>query len=259
MARKVEERLDPTRLLPGARTVIVGLFNYYRENPTLAWDSGKIARYAGGRDYHRVVESKLKRFAHEIQGHYPQAKTWWSVDSGPVLERYWAEQAGVGWVGKNTLLINPGLGSWTFIGVVLTDLVINPDQPHADHCGTCSRCIEACPTDALREPGVLDSGRCISYWTIEHRGEIEPEAGSHLGGWIFGCDDCQTACPWNRHAEPTSEPEFQIREEFSRPNLVQWAHQTWEEWDALTRGSAVRRAGYEGFARNCRIALENTE
>lgn len=253
MAQRTEERLDPLRILPEARTVIVVLSNYYRDNPTEMLGRGKIARYAGGRDYHKVLKANLERFRLRLAEAHPGIQTWCEVDTGPVLERYWAEKAGVGWVGKNTLLINQGLGSWVFIGVILTTLELTPDSPHADHCGTCDRCLAACPTSAILEPGILDSNRCISYWTIEHRGDLPQDAELH--GWIFGCDDCQTVCPWNRHAKQTSNNEFELRPGLQSPDVVKWASQTWEEWDVLTRGTALRRAGYEGMKRNCREVM----
>lgn len=249
MEGRVEERLDPTRILPEARTVIAVLLNYHRDNPTERAQTGKIARYAGGRDYHKVMQSRLRALKKRLEELYPGAKVWHAVDTAPVLERYWAEKAGLGWVGKNTLLIARGFGSWTFLGVLLTSLEIPPDAPRRDHCGSCARCLEACPTSALLEPGVLDSGLCISYWTIEHRGEL-PE-GADLHGWVFGCDDCQTVCPWNRFARPTNVSEFELGEELRRPDLVRWAALSRAEWDALTRGTALRRPGHEGWLRNC--------
>lgn len=248
---RIEERLDPTRLLPEARTVIVVLLNYHRNNPTAAEPVGKIARYAGGRDYHKVMRARLEALKKGLEELYPGTRTWHSADTAPVLERYWAERAGVGWVGKNTLLITRGLGSWTFIGVLLTSLEIPPDAQHADHCGGCRRCLEACPTSALLAPGVLDSKRCISYWTIEHRGELP--VGADLHGWVFGCDDCQSVCPWNRFARPTAVSEFELRANLCTPDLVRWAALSRAEWDELTRGTALRRAGYEGWRRNCEL------
>jgi epoxyqueuosine reductase len=246
----IEERLDPSRILPSAKTVVVVLANYYREQPDHEIRQGKIARYAGGRDYHKVLRGDLNRFRKSIEESFAGVEVWCEVDTGPVLERYWAEKAGVGWIGKNTLLINKGYGSWCFIGILLVSLEIVPDMPHPFHCGTCTRCLEACPTRAILEPGVLDSNRCISYWTIEHRGDLPQEADLH--GWIFGCDDCQTVCPWNRRATPASREAFHLKEDLQTPDLVRWASLCREEWDTLTQGTALRRAGYEGWIRNCR-------
>ena len=257
MERHLEERLDPLLLLPEARSVIVVLSNYCRDNPTADLSSGKIARYAGGRDYHRVVGKELKRLCARIENEFPSAATWYEVDTGPVLERYWAQKAGLGWVGKNSLLLSKEFGSWTFIGIILTSLPLESDAPHADHCGSCTRCLEACPTGAFVEPGVLDSRRCISYWTIEHRGDLPADARSDLNGWFFGCDDCQTVCPWNRFARPTAHEDYHLRNQFRSPDLLTWAKITREEWDKLTLGTAIRRAGYEGFLRNSRNLIDS--
>jgi len=251
MKENIEKRLDPSLLLSEAKTVIVLLSNYHRPNPTETLEAGKIARYAGGRDYHKIIRKGLKDLRRKIEDDFPDSKNWFAVDTSPILERYWAERAGVGWVGKNTMLINRGLGTWTFIGILLTSLDILPDQPHADHCGSCTKCLEACPTQAFPGPGVLDSNRCVSYWTIEHRGDFPENVDLH--GWFFGCDDCQTACPWNRFAKPTGEPDYDLRKPFGSSDLVRWAEITRGEWDEITRGTAIRRAGYEGFRRNARV------
>jgi epoxyqueuosine reductase len=255
LEHQIEARLDPRLVLPEARTVIVVLCNHFRENPTQSLSSGKIACYAGGRDYHKVVGKALKSLSSWIRKSFPGTKTWYEVDTGPVLERYWAQQAGLGWMGKNTLLINTHMGSWTFLGVILTSLELPPDPPHPDHCGTCTRCLDTCPTQAFPAPGVLDSNRCISYWTIEHRGEFPAGIGKSLNGWIFGCDDCQTVCPWNRHAKETSHPEFQLASALQTPNPDAWSAMSWEKWDEMTRGTALRRAGFEGLTRNCKAVL----
>ena len=255
LEQRIEARLNPLQLLPEARTVIVVLCNYYRDNTTQALSSGKIARYAGGRDYHKVMGKALQSLSLWIEGTFPGAKTWHEVDTGPVLERYWAQQAGLGWIGKNTLLINTHFGSWTFLGVILTSLNLPPDSLHPDHCGKCTRCLEACPTQAFPAPGILDSNRCISYWTIEHRGEFPAEIGDSLNGWIFGCDDCQTVCPWNRHAKMTSQSWYRLNDSLSDPDLANWACMSREEWDQRTRGTALRRAGFEGLTRNCKAVL----
>ncbi len=258
MQDHIDARLDPRHLLPEAQTVIVLLSNHYRENPTQSLPTGKIARYAGGRDYHKVVGKALLRLSRWIEETFSGAKTWHEVDTGPVLERYWAQEAGLGWNGKNTLLINTHYGSWTFLGVILTSLELPPDSAHPDHCGKCTRCLEACPTQAFPAPGILDSNRCISYWTIEHRGEFPAGIGDSLNGWIFGCDECQMVCPWNRHSKETSHPEFHLYNSLKYPNPAIWAAMSREEWDQRTRGTALRRAGYEGLTRNCQAVLTMT-
>lgn len=252
MERLVDERLNPLLILPAARSVIVLLSNYHRENPSEGQPLGKIAQYAGGRDYHRILGSRLRDLKARIAADHPGVESWYSVDSGPVLERYWAQRAGVGWSGKNTLTLNTRLGSWTFIGVLLTSLELEPNRPHPDHCGTCTRCLDACPTQAFPQPGVLDSRKCISYWTIEHRGELTAEMEANLHGWLFGCDVCQTVCPWNRHAHPTSVPDYLPRPPFDHPDVRMIAEMSREEWDEATKGTALRRAGYEGLVRNAK-------
>jgi epoxyqueuosine reductase len=256
MERDLEKRLDPRLILPGARTVIVLTLNHYRENPTLDRKTGKIARYAGGRDYHKVIGKKLRAFRKSLTDRFPDIALWYSVDTGPILERYWAENAGLGWIGKNTNLLTKDYGSWVFVAVVLVSLDLEADSTHADHCGTCTRCLEACPTGAFIQPGLLDSKRCISYWTIEHRGEFELEIAENLNGWFFGCDDCQEVCPWNRHAKPTTERDFELSPDLLEPDLIRWAEIEREEWDRLTRGIALRRTGHPGFKRNAAALLQ---
>lgn len=251
----LETRLDPHHLLPEARTVLVVLCNYFRENPTESLPAGKIARYAGGSDYHKVMGKALKNLSAWIEETFPGTTTWYEVDTGPVLERYWAQEAGLGWTGKNTLLINQKFGSWTYLGIILTSLELPPDQSHPNHCGTCTRCLEACPTQALMAPGVLNSNRCISYWTIEHRGDFPPGRGADRQGWIFGCDECQSVCPWNRHPKETTHAEFHLSDLLQSITPETWKTMSREEWDQRTRGTALRRAGYEGLLRNCEAVL----
>ncbi len=256
LEKRVEERLDPRKILPSAKSVVVVLSNYYRENPSEDREIGKVARYAGGRDYHRVVGNQLRELKRRIEEESPESESWYSVDAGPILERYWAQKAGVGFNGKNTLLINTRMGSWTFIGILLTSLELRAARPHADHCGTCTRCLDVCPTEAFPQPGVLDSGKCISNWTIEHRGEFDEEMQPNLNGWLFGCDDCQTVCPWNRHAKPTPHSDYEVRSPFRSPDLSVIAGMKYEEWDEATRGTAVRRATYPGLVRNAKALLK---
>ncbi|MCB9783457.1 MAG: tRNA epoxyqueuosine(34) reductase QueG [Candidatus Omnitrophica bacterium] len=256
MERRVEERLDPRNILPSARSIIVVLSNYYRDNPSQELNRGKVARYAGGRDYHRVVGNQLRSLKRRIEEQFPNSENWYSVDAGPILERYWAQKSGVGFNGKNTLLINTRMGSWVFIGVMLTSLELKASGAHTDHCGTCTRCLDACPTDAFPQPGVLDSNKCISYWTIEHRGDFKEDIGRNLNGWLFGCDDCQTVCPWNRHAKQTTHADYEARPPFRSPDIKAISRMTREEWDEATRGTAIRRATYEGLIRNAEALRE---
>jgi len=259
MERRIEERLNPKLILPSAKSIVIVLSNYYRDNPSEKLERGKIARYAGGRDYHRVLGNQLRNLERRIVEAFPETENWYSVDAGPVLERYWAQKAGVGFNGKNTLLINTRLGSWVFIGILLTSLELKPSTPHTNHCGTCTRCLDACPTDAFPQPGVLDSSGCISNWTIEHRGAFSEEMRKNLNGWLFGCDDCQTVCPWNRHAKPTPHSDYESRPPFQNPDVDRIASMSREEWDEVTRGTALRRATHAGLTRNAEALLKKQE
>lgn len=206
LARTRAERADPGRLLPGARSVVAVALNYASSGPAPR-DWGPVARYARGRDYHEIMRPKLEalaRFIEEMAG--PGVRSRVAVDTSAVLERDLAAQAGLGWIGKNTNVLSPELGSYFFIGVVLTTAHLEPDAPLPDRCGTCTACLDACPTRAFVTPYVLDARRCISYLTIEHRGDVAADLAGSLGEWIFGCDVCQEVCPWNRKAPPTREP-----------------------------------------------------
>jgi epoxyqueuosine reductase len=254
MANKVDLRLNPLQILPSAKTVIVVLVNYFQTvQPEKSLRSFKIARYAHGQDYHRLLRKRLRAMEAFLKNEAPETEVWSEVDTGPVLERYWAEKAGLGWIGKNTLLINKQFGSWTFIGILLTSLEIPPDPPSSFHCGTCTRCLEVCPTQALLEPGILDSRRCLSYWTIEHRGAFHDQTPPDFNGWIFGCDDCQEVCPWNRHAKP-AENLTSTHPLLGYPggthSIASGIPLSHQEWDDQTKGTALRRCGYDGYLRN---------
>jgi epoxyqueuosine reductase len=251
-------------LLPGVQSVIVVSLDYNQPNPAIS-GKPKIARYALGRDYHKVLRKKLKALEAELRAEHPDASHRVCVDSAPVFEREFAHQAGLGWFGKNTCLIDSRRGSWFFIGVLLTSVEFRPDAPAVGGCGTCTRCIESCPTGAIvfeDERWQVDSRRCISYLSIEHQGDLPP--GADLHGWTFGCDVCQEVCPFNTPRE--SQPD---RAAFARepdltnlrtwPHLEQLAQLEYGDWDLLTRGSAVRRAGFEGLRRNARSNLETRE
>jgi epoxyqueuosine reductase len=254
--------------LPWVRSVIVCAINYNTAQPysTQVDDPrrGWIARYAWGQqDYHdavwnrlRVVESKLRAAAGESQSEDLQTRCY--VDTGPLVERIYAKYAGVGWVGKNTCIINQKLGSWLFLGVILTSLELAPDLPAPDRCGSCTRCIDACPTDALVAPYQLDSNRCISYLTIEKRGAIAEEIRSGMGDEVFGCDICQDVCPWNRKAPASVASEFQPRGGLVNPALDWLAEISEEEFRERFRRSAIRRAKRSGLRRNAVIAMGNS-
>jgi epoxyqueuosine reductase len=255
---------------PWARSVIVCALNYNTDRPysTQVHDTerGWISRYAWGtRDYHdallprlQQVEAAMKKLAAD-QGLEIQTRTY--IDTGPVVERVFAKYAGVGWIGKNTCVINQKLGSWTFLGVILTSLELAADIPAADRCGSCTRCIEACPTDAILAPGKLDARRCIAYLTIEKRGEIPEDLRPGIGHHVFGCDICQDVCPWNNksgNAPPSSLPEFQAQEKVFHPDLDSLAQLDEAGFRQMFRGSPVKRAKYSGLRRNVAIAMGNS-
>ena len=256
-----ERRVDPTVVLSGCRTVIVTTVgHWFPDDPPTAPLPGAISRYARGRDYHKIQESMLRRLCRALDDAAgPGHRHRWYVDHGPVLERSWARDAGVGFLGKNTMLIDPRRGSWATLGVVLTTVDLPPDEPVEVSCGTCTRCIDICPTAAITAPGRVDSRLCISYWTIEHRGTIPEAIRPAIGTRVFGCDDCQDCCPWNRFAQPATVADHRPRELFVAPDLARLARLTFEEWDDATRGTAVRRVGYEGLLRNVAVALGNTK
>lgn len=257
MAARYAERVDPRRVLPGARSVVVVAANYY--TPALHSEEpakGKISRYAWGEDYHRVVLKPLEELARWLEGEYPGEVCRAYVDTGPVMEKAWAQRAGIGWIGKHANIITREKGSWVFLGALLTTLDLRPDGPAPDRCGTCTLCLEACPTKAIVEPYVVDSRLCLSYLTIEHRGEITGDITSRFDRWIFGCDVCQDVCPWNtRFASPAAEQSFAPRLGNQAPPLESWVEMTAEEFESRFAGSPVRRTKVEGLRRNVRIAL----
>ncbi len=251
MARNREKRPDPRKLLPGARSVIVVLMNYFPEKPLPEKDNYKIAKYAYGQDYHELIRGKLNQLIMEIKNQAGAMEARAFTDSAPVLERSWAEKSGLGWIGKNTCLIHPKLGSFVFIGEIITDLELEYDRHQInDLCGGCTRCIDACPTGAIIEPRILDSRKCISYQTIEFRGELPPEEKENFKDWIFGCDICQDVCPWNRKATPHNENAFHPEPALQHMNKEKWEQLTPEAFKLLFRASAVRRTRYEGLKRN---------
>ena len=260
MRRDPERRADPRWLLPGCRSVVALAMNYAPPPPADVRDSGRgrVARYAWGRDYHKVMSKKLKslvRWLEESSGSEARA----FVDTAPVLERAWAERAGLGWIGKNANLITRHRGSWLLLGEVLSVAELEPDPgPHQEFCGTCRACIDACPTGAIVDDGVVDSGRCISYWTIEHRGTIPPERRGGNGEWLFGCDVCQEVCPWNeRFARPVSDDRFSRRAEWSHPDPEELLAMDERSFRERFSGSSLMRAKWEGMRRNGCVVLGN--
>jgi epoxyqueuosine reductase len=256
LERRVEERLDPARLLPGAQSVVCVALAY--GGGTVGGDlwSG-VARYARGDDYHEVMKARLARLEEALRERYPGVATRKAVDTSPVLEREWAARAGLGAVGKHTNLIDPEGGSYFLLGELFTSLAVAPEAPIADLCGACTRCLEACPTGALPEPYRLDARRCISYWTIEHRGAIPAALRPAMGEWVFGCDLCQEACPWNRRAPASGDPELELPEARSRLDLVGLLTLDREHYLETFRRSPMKRAKLEGLQRNAAVAMGN--
>ncbi len=250
-------KADPDTLLPGVRSVLAFSLPYFQESHRPE-SEGKIARYALGKDYHKVIRKKLGRVVQHLESRFPEERHRICVDSAPTLDRVFAHQAGLGWFGKNTLLINSRTGSYFFIGLILTTLSLEPSEPSLGGCGTCQKCIEACPTGAIVRLGdrwAVDSRLCLSYLTIEHRAEFEDSVD--LYGWLYGCDICQEVCPFNqpRSSQPERRPvttveEFLRQKEF--PTLVELANLSEGRWDEVTQGSPIRRAKAEGLRRNAR-------
>jgi len=287
LARTLERRIDPGVIVPDIRSVIVVALHYPAGldappqvssppeagsepepepepepelEPEPDTERGRLAAYALGTDYHRLIEKRLKAVCQDLRRDF-RATFRYYVDTGPVLERDWAQQAGIGWIGKNTCAIDAVSGSYFFLATILTTVELTPDPPAANHCGSCRLCLDACPTDAFAGPYELDARRCISYLTIEHRGELPAELENDLGEWIFGCDICQEVCPYNRDArhEPESfDPELTPRAENQWPDLARLAELDEDEFRDRFSRSAVRRARWEGFLRNVLVALGNT-
>lgn len=262
--RHVDVRVDPRMLLPGARSVICLAVNYHHRSTeaergeTSGRPTGRIARYARGLDYHRVLRRRLDDLIARLRvGVDESFEARPFVDTAPVLERDLAAAAGVGWIGKNTMLITPGLGSYTYLAGLATTLDLQPDEPTPDRCGRCRRCIDACPTGAIIEPYVVDARRCLSYLTIEHRDAIPEPFRTAIGDRVFGCDACQAACPHNRRAPSTNDPVWTPADESAAPNLIDLVNCSRDAYLALTRGRATRRAKQWMLRRNAALALGN--
>jgi epoxyqueuosine reductase len=259
MARDPEQRADPRKLFPAARSLVVVAKNYYtpaqhESDP----ETGKVSRYAWGDDYHEVVGARLHSLLSQIKEIVPQTEGKVCVDIQPMLDKAWAVRAGLGWLGKHTNVITTEYGSWVFIGELLLNLELAYDTEQIeDHCGSCTLCIDACPTDAITEPYVLDSNKCISYATIELRtDEIPAEVKANLDGWLYGCDICQDVCPWNRFAQTTDEVRFQPRPGNVNAQLSEVLELTPETYAERFRSSAMKRAKIDGMQRNARALLE---
>jgi epoxyqueuosine reductase len=261
MARDPARRSDPRQVLPGCRSVICVGLNYFTERRVdESPGHGRLARYAWGEDYHRLFSDRLTELEQAIHRLAPSARTRWYVDTGPVMEKAWAQEAGLGWIGKHANLVSSRYGSWLLLGEVLTTLDLPADEPGTDLCGTCTLCLRACPTGAITESYVVDARRCISYLTIELHGPddvIPADLASKLGNRVFGCDDCLDVCPYNLQAVPTTERAFQPSSLSLAPKLDVLANLTEREFSNLFRKSPVRRAKHHGFLRNVGVALRN--
>lgn len=258
MARRAAERVDPARVLPSVRSVVMIAVNYFAgHRHSELPDAAKVSRYAWGDDYHEIVLRKVEQLADFISRQAPATETKCYVDTGPVMEKAWAARAGVGWIGKHTNVITLKTGSWVFLGTLLTSAELEPDEPAVDHCGTCRACLDACPTGAFPDPYVLDASKCISYLTIEHRGPFPADVQDQLGGWVFGCDICQEVCPWNRFEQETDELRFQPRKGNEAPLLTELVQLSESQFLERFGGSPVTRPKHAGFIRNVQAALES--
>lgn len=252
MANHFDKRLDPTLLVDGAKSVISLLLNYYPEKIQNQSDNYKISKYAYGEDYHFVIKDKLKSLLAFIQEKIGEVNGRVFVDSAPVLDKAWAKRGGLGWVGKHSNLIAKQTGSFFFIAELICDLELEYDLPVADHCGTCTACIDACPTDAIEQPYVVNGSKCISYFTIELRDQIPSGFQDKFQDWMFGCDICQDVCPWNRFSKPHHEPALMPNEKLLNFSKKEWTELTQETFSEVFKKSAVKRAKYTGLVRNIR-------
>ncbi len=256
-----EKRLDPTQLVPGAKSIISLAYNYYTTKQPLNPEAPKVATYAYGKDYHFVIKRKMHQLLERIRDELGAVEGRYFVDSAPVLERQWAARSGLGWQGKHTLLIHPKHGSYFFLAELILDVELVPDEAIQDHCGRCRRCIDACPTGAIADMGyVVDGSRCISYATIELKPQEDIPAAfeNKMEGWVFGCDICQQVCPWNRFASPHDEPYFEPKE----GGFLEWTVADWVAMDKPTfksqfKGTPLERAKYEGIKRNVSFLFQN--
>ena len=251
-----EKRFDPTLLVEDCKTVIVFAANYF--NP-ITYDDVRISRYVMGDDYHLVLKEKLNRLFDSLKKFDSTISGRSFVDTAPILERYWAQKAGIGWQGKNTNLITRDFGSYVFLAEILINIELEPDQEHQDFCGTCSKCLNACPTDAFSNPYQLDSNKCISYITIEYRDELNKAQENQIENHLYGCDICQEVCPWNKFAKTTQIPEFQTRLSLVKKNLDFWSNIDTKTYQKTLQKSAMKRAKISGLKRNAKAIKRNKE
>jgi epoxyqueuosine reductase len=258
MENHYDKRLDPTLLVPGAKSVVSLLLNYFPEKEPQHPDAPKISRYAYGKDYHTVMKDKLYVLLQKIRDEIGEVDGRCFVDSAPVMERAWAKKSGLGWIGKHSLLLTKSTGSFYFIGELIIDLDLAPDNSVADYCGSCTRCMDACPTDAIPEPYVVDSNRCISHLTIEYKEAIPSWFSDKMDNWAFGCDICQEVCPWNRFSKPHTEKAFDPHPDLLQMNKSEWMEITEEVFREIFRQSAVKRTKYTGLKRNLDFIRSNS-
>ena len=250
MEKNFDKRVDPGKLLNNAKSVISVLYNYYTSEKQKDHEAPKISKYAYGKDYHFVVKNKLKSLLDFIQNNIGQVNGRAFVDTAPILERVWARKSGLGWIGKNTNLINKKNGSYFFLGELIIDLSLKYDVPIRDYCGRCRKCIDACPTNAIVKPYILDSSKCISYFTIELKDNIPIEVIGKFKNWVFGCDICQDVCPWNRFSKPNDEPAFTPNQKLLNMSKKEWEKMTEEVYNKLFKGTPILRTKYKDIKKN---------
>ena len=257
MERNFDKRLDPRLLVPGCKSVISLLFNYYTEKKAKNDHEPKISSYAYGKDYHFVIKARLRELLSRIKNLVGDINGRVFVDSAPIMDKAWAKKSGLGWIGKNTNLINKKTGSFFFIAELILDLELEYDHPTTDHCGSCTACIDSCPTNALATPYKIDATKCISYATIELKNNIPNSFKDNMKGWIFGCDICQDVCPWNRFSKNHNEPSFEDKKNISNMSKKQWEDLTKEVFDKVFKESPIKRTGYSGIKRNLNFAFSD--
>ena len=250
MENHFDMRLDPRKLVPDAKSVISLSYNYFNENLQEDKDAPKISKYAYGNDYHKVIKEKLKILFKELQKEFGDINGRVFIDSAPIMEKAWAAKSGLGWIGKNTNLISQKVGSFYFLAEIIVDLEFEYDTPVTDHCGSCTACIDSCPTGALVKPYEIDASKCISYLTIELKDEIPSEFNGKMDNWAFGCDVCQDVCPWNRFSRKHNEPLFNPNQEMMKMGEKEWEELTEETFEVIFKNSAVKRTKYKGLKRN---------
>jgi len=250
MENHFDMRLDPRKLVPDAKSVISLSYNYFNENLQKDKEAPKISKYAYGNDYHKVIKEKLKILFKELQKEFGDINGRVFIDSAPIMEKAWAAKSGLGWIGKNTNLISQKVGSFYFLAEIIVDLEFEYDSPVTDHCGSCTACIDSCPTGALVKPYEIDASKCISYLTIELKDEIPSEFNGKMDNWAFGCDVCQDICPWNRFSRKHNEPLFNPNQEMMKMGKKEWEELTEETFEVIFKNSAVKRTKYKGLKRN---------